>query len=139
MASLIINDGAVAGVYLAERLNAVLSDNWKSFAGQKYLDHHGVFLSVLWSGPLLVFSTIILVNTLFSLCQLIVIWKRAELKHCARLSNDNKTVKELCTGPNSRSSKGVYALNSMRFARNEPQDLMQTRVVNHERMITTKL
>ncbi|GKA68458.1 hypothetical protein Tco_0768375, partial [Tanacetum coccineum] len=26
--------GDLAGVYLAERLNAVLSDNWKSFAGQ---------------------------------------------------------------------------------------------------------
>ncbi|KAI3683775.1 hypothetical protein L1987_84290 [Smallanthus sonchifolius] len=78
---------SLAGVYLAERLNTVLSDNWKSFAGQNYFDRHGVFLSVLWSGPLLVFATIILVNTLFSLCHLIVKWKRAELKHSARLSN----------------------------------------------------
>ncbi|XP_024982395.1 transmembrane protein 18 isoform X2 [Cynara cardunculus var. scolymus] len=53
---------------------------------QNYFDRHGVFLSVLWSGPLLVFSMIILVNTLFSLCQLIVKWKRAELRHRARLS-----------------------------------------------------
>nr|XP_043610853.1 transmembrane protein 18 [Erigeron canadensis] len=78
---------SLAGVYLAERLNSVLSDNWKSFAGQNYFDRHGVFLSVLWSGPLLVFATIILVNTLFSLCHLIVKWKRAELKHRARLSS----------------------------------------------------
>ncbi|KAM0053349.1 putative transmembrane protein [Helianthus debilis subsp. tardiflorus] len=77
---------SLAGVYLAERLNTVLSENWKSFAGQNYFDRHGVFLSVLWSGPLLVFATIILVNTLFSLCHLIVKWKRAELKHRARLS-----------------------------------------------------
>ncbi|XP_076889392.1 uncharacterized protein LOC143540134 [Bidens hawaiensis] len=78
---------SLAGVYLAERLNTVLSNNWKSFAGQNYFDRHGVFLSVLWSGPLLVFATIILVNTLFSLCHLIVKWKRAELKHRARLSS----------------------------------------------------
>ncbi|XP_071720842.1 uncharacterized protein [Rutidosis leptorrhynchoides] len=77
---------SLAGVYLAERLNTFLSDNWKSFAGQNYFDRHGVFLSVLWSGPLLVFATIILVNTLFSLCQLIVKWKRAELRHRAKLS-----------------------------------------------------
>ena len=64
--NLIINDDAVAGDYLAERLDAVLSDNWKSFASQKYFDHHRVFLSVVWSGPLLVFSTIILVSALFS-------------------------------------------------------------------------
>ncbi|KVH99976.1 Transmembrane protein 18 [Cynara cardunculus var. scolymus] len=56
------------------------------YSGQNYFDRHGVFLSVLWSGPLLVFSMIILVNTLFSLCQLIVKWKRAELRHRARLS-----------------------------------------------------
>ncbi|KAJ0959646.1 putative transmembrane protein [Helianthus annuus] len=53
---------SLAGVYLAERLNTVLSENWKSFAGQNYFDRHGVFLSVLWSGPLLVFATIILVS-----------------------------------------------------------------------------
>ncbi|KAL4560559.1 hypothetical protein LXL04_032712 [Taraxacum kok-saghyz] len=77
---------SLGGVYLAERLNSVLSDNWKSFAGQNYFDRHGVFLSVLWSGPLLVFSMIILVNTLFSLCNLMVKWKRAELRHRAKLS-----------------------------------------------------
>ncbi|KAM7507632.1 hypothetical protein LguiA_018085 [Lonicera macranthoides] len=81
---------ALAGVYLAERLNSFLGENWKSFAGQNYFDPQGVFLSVLWSGPLLVISIIILVNTLFSLCQLIVRWKRAELKHRARLSHNKE-------------------------------------------------
>ncbi|XAR62650.1 hypothetical protein NMG60_11017491 [Bertholletia excelsa] len=77
---------ALAGVYLAETLNSFLRDNWKSFASQNYFDPHGLFLSVLWSGPLLVIAIIILVNTLFSLCHLIVKWKRAELRHRARLS-----------------------------------------------------
>ncbi|KAG6406046.1 hypothetical protein SASPL_133642 [Salvia splendens] len=75
---------ALGGVYLAERLNQVLGSNWESFAGQNYFDANGLFLSVLWSGPLLVIAIIILVNTLFSLCYLIVRWKRAELKHRAR-------------------------------------------------------
>ncbi|CAK9155506.1 unnamed protein product [Ilex paraguariensis] len=74
----------LTGVYLAERLNGFLGDNWKSFAGQNYFDPHGLFLSVLWSGPLLVMAIIILVNTLFALCQLIVRWKRAELRQRAR-------------------------------------------------------
>ncbi|KAD3337471.1 hypothetical protein E3N88_32991 [Mikania micrantha] len=51
---------SMAGVYFAEQLNTVLRENWKSFAGQNYFDRNGVFLSVLWSGPLLVFATIIL-------------------------------------------------------------------------------
>ncbi|KAG6408352.1 hypothetical protein SASPL_131357 [Salvia splendens] len=75
---------ALGGVYLAERLNHVLGSNWKNFAGQNYFDTNGLFLSVLWSGPLLVIAIIILVNTLFSLCYLIVRWKRAELKHRTR-------------------------------------------------------
>jgi hypothetical protein len=52
----------VAGVYLAERLNRVMGDNWRSFASQNYFDPHGLFLSVLWSGPLLIIATIILVG-----------------------------------------------------------------------------
>ncbi|KAG6419835.1 hypothetical protein SASPL_116347 [Salvia splendens] len=81
---------ALGGVYLAERLNRILASNWKSFAGQNYLDANGVFLSVLWSGPLLVIAIIILVNTLFSLCYLVVRWKRAELKHRARAARSKE-------------------------------------------------
>ncbi|KAF8404210.1 hypothetical protein HHK36_009093 [Tetracentron sinense] len=37
----------VTGVYLAERINSFLGNNWKSFASQNYFDPHGVFLSVV--------------------------------------------------------------------------------------------
>ncbi|KAL5778948.1 hypothetical protein ACOSQ2_009685 [Xanthoceras sorbifolium] len=81
---------ALGGVYFAESLNKILGRNWKSFATQNYFDPYGVFLSVLWSGPLLIFAIIILVNTLFSLCHLIVRWKKAELRHRARLSRNKE-------------------------------------------------
>ncbi|KAK4778916.1 hypothetical protein SAY86_006444 [Trapa natans] len=76
---------ALGGVYLAEKLNKFLRENWRSFATQNYFDSHGIFLSTLWSGPLLVMAIIILVNTLFNLCYLIVKWKKAELRHKAKL------------------------------------------------------
>ncbi|XP_038695611.1 transmembrane protein 18-like [Tripterygium wilfordii] len=81
---------SLAGVYLAERLNGILSGNWRNFATQNYFDPQGVFLSVLGSGPLLVIALIILINTLFSLCYLIVRWKRAELRHRERLSRNKQ-------------------------------------------------
>lgn len=81
---------ALGGVYFAERLNRILGENWKSFASQNYFDPQGFFLSALWSGPLLVIAIIILINTLFSLCYLIVRWKRAELRHRARLSHNKQ-------------------------------------------------
>ncbi|XP_077246970.1 uncharacterized protein LOC143886747 isoform X2 [Tasmannia lanceolata] len=77
---------ALTCVYLAQNINSFLGKNWKSFAGQNYFDPHGIFLSTVWSGPLLVIAIIILVNTLISLCHLIIRWKRAELRHRARLS-----------------------------------------------------
>lgn len=81
---------ALAGVYLAERMNDVLHSNWESFASQDYFDKHGIFVSVLWSGPLLCISILILMNTLFSLCHLIVRWKKTELRHRARASRNKE-------------------------------------------------
>ncbi|XP_008462809.2 uncharacterized protein LOC103501090 [Cucumis melo] len=81
---------ALAGVYFAEGINKILSKNWKKFATQNYFDPNGVFLSALWCGPLLVISMIILINTLFTLCYLVVRWKRAELRHRARLSQSKE-------------------------------------------------
>ncbi|KAK8623996.1 hypothetical protein V6N13_065355 [Hibiscus sabdariffa] len=48
------------GIYFAESLNRFLGDNWKKFATQNYFDPSGLFLSVLWSGPLLTIAIIIL-------------------------------------------------------------------------------
>ncbi|CAM6097163.1 unnamed protein product [Calypogeia fissa] len=73
------------GVYFAERLNTILDSRWKSFARQPYFDRHGVFLSTVWSVPILLVTTVILVNSLLTLVQLLIKWKRAELKHRARL------------------------------------------------------
>ncbi|PPD88536.1 hypothetical protein GOBAR_DD14518 [Gossypium barbadense] len=78
------------GVYFAELLNGFLGDNWKKFANQNYFDPSGLFLSVLWSGPLLIIAIIILINTLFSMCYLIVRWKKAELRHRARLARNKQ-------------------------------------------------
>lgn len=76
----------LGSVYYAERLNTILARHWEKFATQPYFDRHGVFLSTVWSGPLLLVSTVILVNTLRTLVQLLVKWKRADLRHRARLA-----------------------------------------------------
>ncbi|KAI3990719.1 hypothetical protein MKX01_023019 [Papaver californicum] len=52
---------ALVGVYFAESMNTFLGSNWKSF-----------------------------VNMLFSLCQVTVEWKRAELKHKARTARNKQ-------------------------------------------------
>lgn len=40
-------------VYNAQRLNKLLGEHWRSFAGQPYFDDQGVFISAVVSAPLL--------------------------------------------------------------------------------------
>lgn len=68
----------MVGVYLAEILNSFLGKNWKSFAGQNYFDSQGLFLSVMWSGPLLVIAMIILVSITFATLLSQTIYDRIE-------------------------------------------------------------
>lgn len=57
---------AVSGVCFAETINSILAKRWKSFAGQNYFDTHGLFISALWSGPLLFITAVILVSHFIS-------------------------------------------------------------------------
>lgn len=95
-------------VYMAERLNTWLSHKWTAFARQPYFDHHGVFMSTVWSGPLLLISCVILVNGLLSLSTLIIKWKRAELRHRARMASvkDQKAEWLVIVEPYNGSNKG---------------------------------
>nr|ACG43606.1 transmembrane protein 18 [Zea mays] len=81
---------AYSGVYLAEKMNRYLGENWKSFTSRNYFDRSGVFISVVWSGPLIVISIVSVISSLVALCRLMVKWKRAELRHRARLAHDKK-------------------------------------------------
>jgi hypothetical protein len=71
---------AFLGVFSAERLNSFLQRHWKHFAYQPYFDSQGLFLSTVWSGPLLVVSSLILVNSLLTFSTLVLKWKRAMQK-----------------------------------------------------------
>mmetsp|Transcript_4341 Transcript_4341/g.5800 ORF Transcript_4341/g.5800 Transcript_4341/m.5800 type:complete len:166 (-) Transcript_4341:165-662(-) len=66
-------------IYLAEPLNNLLRTKWELFAAQPYFDKNGLFLSVVFSLPLLVFTLIILVNSLIGMTRLMVKVKRAQL------------------------------------------------------------
>ncbi|GJN12675.1 hypothetical protein PR202_ga30972 [Eleusine coracana subsp. coracana] len=87
---LVLSALTFSGVFLAERVNTFLGQNWKSFSGQNYFDPQGLFISVIWSGPLLLITILILVNTLVTLCMLMVRWKRAELRHRARQARNKQ-------------------------------------------------
>eukprot|EP00940_MAST-03C_sp_MAST-3C-sp2_P001020 g1020.t1 len=64
----------------AERLNALLKNNWESFADQDYFDTRGVFMCAVYSAPLLLIGFVQLVSLLCETSRMLVHAKRAELR-----------------------------------------------------------
>ena len=50
-------------VYSSERLNQVVGQHWKAFAGAPYFDKNGIFISALLSAPLMLDMLAILVRS----------------------------------------------------------------------------
>jgi transmembrane protein 18 len=68
----------------SEYLNLYGSDNWESFCTQNYFDAQGVFMSVMVCAPLLVYSFIMLCFYLRETSQLLIQFKRMQLKQQRR-------------------------------------------------------
>eukprot|EP00232_Nephroselmis_pyriformis_P030670 CAMPEP_0182863812 /NCGR_PEP_ID=MMETSP0034_2-20130328/6850_1 /TAXON_ID=156128 /ORGANISM="Nephroselmis pyriformis, Strain CCMP717" /LENGTH=171 /DNA_ID=CAMNT_0024996051 /DNA_START=58 /DNA_END=569 /DNA_ORIENTATION=- len=71
-------------IWAAEHLNSVAADNWEAFSTQNYFDKHGLFLSVIYSGPLMFATIAVLVLSLVNTTRMLIVVKRAELKSRAR-------------------------------------------------------
>ena len=71
-------------VYCAEYINRLGAEHWREFAGQNYFDKRGVFISVMFSAPLLCLAMFILLNALRSASKLLIEVKRKELRAKAR-------------------------------------------------------
>ncbi|XP_029902385.1 transmembrane protein 18 [Myripristis murdjan] len=81
----------VGMVYSAEYLNELAAMNWRSFSNFQYFDSKGMFISLVYSIPLL-FNTVIIVavwvyRTFSTMTEL----KTLQLKRKARRANREKT------------------------------------------------
>ena len=66
-------------VFASESLNRIGGELWNEFSTQNYFDEHGVFMGVVFAGPLMLILTIQLLLTLATASQLVVTVKRHEL------------------------------------------------------------
>lgn len=82
---------AVSGAIVnAEALNKLAEERWREFSTQNYFDKHGVFMSVVFSGPLLIILMLQLILTLIDASKLVVKVKRLELGIDKRQPPKNK-------------------------------------------------
>ena len=52
----------LAGTRLSEVINTFLRNRWPDFSRQNYFDEHGIFMGVMWAGPLLILGFTMLVR-----------------------------------------------------------------------------
>ncbi|KAK3284191.1 hypothetical protein CYMTET_8148 [Cymbomonas tetramitiformis] len=77
-------------IYLSEPLNSFLSTHWQYFSSQAYFDRNGLFISAVFSGPLIIQLFIILVNSLILMTCLMVKVKRAQIRSKAKESKSSE-------------------------------------------------
>lgn len=54
----------LGGTRSSEYINTYLRNRWHDFSRQNYFDEHGVFMGVMWAGPLLILGFTMLVGRL---------------------------------------------------------------------------
>ncbi|XP_053981400.1 uncharacterized protein LOC128877833 [Hylaeus volcanicus] len=71
-------------VYFSESINEVAASNWMLFSRQQYFDSNGLFISIVFSVPILVNCMIMIASWLYQSSQLMTSLKRAQLRQQAR-------------------------------------------------------
>ena len=79
-AQIVIFVGITGAVYMAERINVLAGAHWAKFSTQNYFDARGVFISTLWSTPLLLIGLVMLFQSLYSASSLLVQVKRKQIR-----------------------------------------------------------
>uniref|UniRef100_A0A7S0QXK4 Transmembrane protein 18 n=1 Tax=Pyramimonas obovata TaxID=1411642 RepID=A0A7S0QXK4_9CHLO len=67
-------------IYMAEPINDIAGDYWQLFAGQPYFDKHGLFMSSVFSGPIMINVLVVTGFSLYNMTQMMVKVKRAQVQ-----------------------------------------------------------
>lgn len=81
-------------VYFAETINTWCRKNYKNFTQTNYFDKQGIFISVVFSAPLLCLAIVMLFMWLFQTCDLLVKVKRVQAKKEAKKDADKNKKKQ---------------------------------------------
>jgi transmembrane protein 18 len=76
-------------VYFSEFLNEVAAKNWQKFSKQQYFDANGLFISVIFSSPILLNCIFLLARFLHQSLDLMTKVKTAQLKQQLRRNASN--------------------------------------------------
>ncbi|XP_057329184.1 transmembrane protein 18 [Microplitis mediator] len=72
-------------VYFSESINEVAASKWMLFSKQQYFDSNGLFISIVFSVPILLNCMIMVASWLYQSSQLTTNLKRAQLRQRAKI------------------------------------------------------
>ncbi|XP_074115304.1 transmembrane protein 18 [Cotesia typhae] len=72
-------------VYFSESINEVAASKWMLFSKQQYFDSKGLFISIVFSVPILMNCMIMVASWLYQSSQLTTNLKRAQLRQRAKI------------------------------------------------------
>lgn len=75
-------------VYFSENINEVASRNWTLFSRQQYFDSKGLFISIVFSVPLLLNCMIMVGSWLYQSTQLMMNLRKAQLRQQLKRQNN---------------------------------------------------
>lgn len=82
-------------VYFSESINQLASTNWKIFSRQQYFDSRGLFISVVFSVPILLNCMIMMGSWLWQSRQLMITLKTAQLRERLRQERQQRKLDKL--------------------------------------------
>ncbi|CAH3192108.1 unnamed protein product [Porites evermanni] len=77
----------------SEQLNTLAAKHWRMFSQEQYFDSHGLFISVVYSGPLLFNCFLMTVLWLWTAGKMLIVVKRGQLKEQRKKEAEEKKVK----------------------------------------------
>lgn len=80
-------------VYFSEKINEIASNNWHIFSRQQYFDSNGLFISVVFSMPILLNCMLMVGQWLYQSTQLMKNLKLAQLKEIKRKEKGQQRAK----------------------------------------------
>lgn len=80
-------------VYFSESINQIASTNWQVFSNQQYFDSNGLFISMVFSVPILLNCMMMVGSWMWQSTQLMKNLKIAQLKEIKKKEKEQKRLK----------------------------------------------